>query len=242
MDKIIINRDNNEVSIDLQYDKEKYCIEYIQEKKAFVIRRLNDGQIIKVLDNNIGFIVEYDEDSNSNFFVSSYTKTEKKENYKLSQYTDYYHLCDELILSNEIEVEHLMLNDFNISDNSAFMSIMQEKNKATRYGRFKLGTSSSMIPSLTFSFDDLANNLDKLNIINLKFLASELFIQGRSKMTISELKQNIKELLLTTKTKGTLDINNCFSNTSPDSNKLWSVDEFVEKYQSKGSQKVKKYK
>ena len=239
MDKILINRDNTEVSIDLQYDKKQYSIEYDQDKMIFIIRRLNDNQILKVLDNNIGFIIEYDEDSNSHFFVSSYIESDKKENYKLSQYTDYYHLCDELVLSNEIKVDYLKLNDFNISDNSSFMLLMLDNN-ATRYGRFRFGTSSSMIPSLTFAFNDLASNLDKLSVTNLKFLASELFIEGRSKMAISELKQNIRDLLLTTKTKGTLDINNCLSNNSPESNKLWSVEEFVEKYQNKGSQKVKK--
>ncbi len=233
MDKIKINRNNNEGQIDLKYDSEQYNIEY-------VVKRLIDDRVVKIFDDNIGFIFQYDEGKNSHFFVSCCVGYDNgNRQYKLRQYIDYYHLCDELILNEEISVNAFYLDDFNIGYDSSFMSIVQgSSSNSTRYGCFRFGDSTSMMPYLTFSLNDLANNIDKLNSTNLRFLASELFIKGRSKMSIDELREQMKNLLLTTKTIGSIDINNCLSENNPESSRLWTVDEFVEKYQP--SKKVKK--
>jgi len=243
MDTITTIRDNDEASVNLVYDKTRYSIEHVKidNKFVFVIKRILNGRIIKVLDNNIGFIVEYDNGNNGYFFVSSYIDDGEKRSFKLSQYVDYYHLCDELPLINEIRINYLNLSDLNIDDCSAFMSLILDGDIiGTRYGSFRFGTSTSMMPHLTFAFDDLANNLDKLNKANIRFLASELFVEGRHKMTVEELKDKIKEILLTTKTLGSLDINNCLSTENPESNRLWSVDEFVKEYQNKTLKKTRK--
>ncbi len=244
MEKIIFNMKNNEGKIDLKYDCERYSIEYVKngEQMVLVIKRLIDDQILKIFDDSIGFIVQYDEGNNSHFFVSCCMEdSNKNRQYKLRQYVDYYHLCDELILNEEVSVNAFYLDDFNNVYNSSFMSIVQKNaSTKTRYGCFRFGTSTSMMPYLTFALDDLANNMDQLNSTNLKFLASELCIEGRSKMPLDELKEQMKNLLLTTKTIGYVDINNCLSESNPESSRLWTVDEFVEKYQNKTSKKVKK--
>lgn len=242
MDKIILNTSNDDGQIDLEYDSEKYSIECIEkeEKRVFIIKRLIDERVVKTFDDNIGFIVQSDEDKNSHFFVSCCSEDDN-EQYKLRQYVDYYHLCDELVLNAEVNISAFYLSDFYTVYNGPFMSVVQESaNNSTRYGCFRFGTSTSMMPALTFALDDLANNLDQLNSKNLKFLASELYIEGRSKMSIDELKEQIKELLLTTKTIGSIDINNCLSESSEESSRLWTVAEFVEKFQEKSSNKVKK--
>lgn len=245
MDIITTIRDNEEVSVNLVYDKTRYSIEHVKinDKYVFIIKRNLGERIIKILDNNIGFIVEYDKDNNGCFFVSNYIDDGEKRIYKLSLYYDYYHICDKLILSNEVRINSLNLNDFNIDDYLSFMSLILDGDSiGTRYGSFRFGTSTSMMPYLTFTLDDLANNLEKLNNTNIKYLASELCIEGRSKMTIDELKTNIKNILLTTKTLGSLDINNCLSTSNPESNKLWTVDEFVREYQNKTGKKLERKK
>lgn len=241
MNKITINKENNKGQIDLIYDSERYSIEYIKnkEKMVLVIKRLIDNQILKIFDDNIGFIVQYDEDNNSYFFISYCVDNNSQ--YRLRQYIDYYHLCDELILNKEVSISEFYLEDFNTVYNQSFMSIIQKNaSNRTRYGCFRFGPSTSMMPYLTFALDDLANNIDQLNTTNLKFLAGELHIEGRNKMLIDELKEQMKNLLLTTKTIGSIDINNCLSESNPESSRLWTVDEFVEKYQDKNYKKVKK--
>ena len=102
-----------------------------------------------------------------------------------------------------------------------------------RYGTFRFGTCFSMEPYRTFEFSDLADNIDKLNATNIKILAGSLFIEGRSKKSVKQLRIEIADLLRTTTTNGSTDINKCLSNVHPDSNRLWTVQEFVDKCQNK---------
>lgn len=100
-----------------------------------------------------------------------------------------------------------------------------------RYGCFCFGKSTSLTPYRTFEFSELADNVDKLNKTNLKHLASALNVPNRSKKDVGQLIIDCRNILRTTTSRGSENINDCLSDSHPESNRLWTVDEFVSKYQ-----------
>ena len=73
-----------------------------------------------------------------------------------------------------------------------------------------------------------ANNIDKLTTKEIKALAGDLFIEGRSKKKVSELKTDIiKEL--NSGTRGSENLEDCIG-SSPNLQKVITIDEFVATY------------
>lgn len=97
-----------------------------------------------------------------------------------------------------------------------------------RYGCFRLGSSNGDIPYHIFELGDIANNIDKLTTKEIKALAGDLFVEGRSKKKISELKTDIiKEL--NSGTRGSENLEDCIG-SSPNLQKVITIDEFVATY------------
>lgn len=109
-----------------------------------------------------------------------------------------------------------------------------EKDAAVQYCVIRFGTSTSLFPDLGFEASDLAANCHKLNHKNLKFLAAELNVKDRSKKTDAELVEECRKVL-SEPDCGTTDITRVVSAVhpcyGPERNWLWTVDEFIAKYQ-----------
>lgn len=98
MFKEIITVDEN-TTIDLEYDKEKYSMEYVKTKDMIILRRLKDNQILKIFSDKIGFIVQCDIDQQINFLVSEYSDTNQS---KFKHYIDD-NSSNSLYLKNEFD-------------------------------------------------------------------------------------------------------------------------------------------
>lgn len=61
---------------DLKYDASTFEIEYIDEIKTFLLRRLTDGEILNIF-GDISFIVQHEEKTRTSFVVSEYDSKRK---------------------------------------------------------------------------------------------------------------------------------------------------------------------
>lgn len=118
MFKAVITKDRS-ASIYLEYDKEKYDIEYVKTKNMIILRRLADNQILEIFSDAIGFIVQCDINEQTNFLVTDYSKDDKskEEKIKFKHYIDR-NSSDSLYLKNEFECDSIHLESCRITDYS----------------------------------------------------------------------------------------------------------------------------
>lgn len=111
---------NNRVykNVYLEYDKDKFDIEYVEEVGKFIIRNLTDGEVIAMFDESIGFIIQSYQGKykNPNFVVSSWTFDEK-ENVNGSKLTHYV-----ASWNNELEIRGEFNTDFQVLPGELRMS------------------------------------------------------------------------------------------------------------------------
>lgn len=114
----IITKDDNS-TIDLKYDQEKYSIEYVKNKNLIILRRLSDNQIIEVFSDKIGFIVQCNIGKQTNFLVTDYSEENKRgdELLKFKHYTDSDYF-DSLQLKNTFDCTNAHLSTCRITDTS----------------------------------------------------------------------------------------------------------------------------
>lgn len=76
MFKAVITTEDNR-NIYLEYDKEKYDIEYVKNEKSIILRRLCDNEVLKIFNDKVGFIVQSIVLGKDNFAVTDYSNDEK---------------------------------------------------------------------------------------------------------------------------------------------------------------------
>lgn len=111
---------NNRVykNVYLEYDKDKFDIEYVEEAGKFLIRNLTDGQIMAAFDETIGFIIQSYQGSYKipNFVVSSW-KLDEEGNVIGSKLTHYKNLWN-----NELEIRGEFDTNFQVLPGELRMS------------------------------------------------------------------------------------------------------------------------
>lgn len=114
MFKTIITTGNNH-SIYLEYDREKYDIEYVKNKSAIILRRLSDNTVLEIFNDKVGFIVQVDGLGETRFVVTDYSQGEN--NIYLKHFVDRKY-SDKLILKNKLTCNTIHINECRVSDNS----------------------------------------------------------------------------------------------------------------------------
>lgn len=85
-------------TVTIKIDPNRYEIEYVESEECFILRRLEDGKVLKIFSDNIGFLVQHDEKDSTSFVVSEYDEQEKSimiRHYKSDEYEDF-SLCANL--------------------------------------------------------------------------------------------------------------------------------------------------
>lgn len=114
MFKAVLTTENNR-TIYLEYDKEKYDIEYVKSKNVIILRRLSDKQILEIFNDKIGFIVQNDSYGETNFVITDYSEGEKY--IYLKHFVDKVY-SDKLILKNQLECDCIDLQSCRVTDKS----------------------------------------------------------------------------------------------------------------------------
>ncbi len=102
-------------SIVLEYDNEKYEIEYVEDAKVVILRDLLKNKTLKVWSDAIGFIKQVDMDGKTNFVMTEYMKDKDKailRHYTVEEY------WDSLRLVNEFECSTISLKTCCVTDKS----------------------------------------------------------------------------------------------------------------------------
>ena len=74
MEKRRIEKPNRGI-IELEYNPDQFSIEYIKNKNIIILRRLSDDVVLEIFDDNIGFIVQHDNDNRrTEFLVGIYNE------------------------------------------------------------------------------------------------------------------------------------------------------------------------
>lgn len=112
----LITKDDRS-TITLKYDKKKYNIEYVKNKKLFILRRLSDNKILEIFSDKIGFIVQCDIEGQTNFLVTDYSEEDKNGHIllKFKHYTDRSYL-DSLYLERSFDCDCATLSGCRITD------------------------------------------------------------------------------------------------------------------------------
>lgn len=115
---MIINNNRVYKNVYLEYDKDKFDIEYVEEAGKFLIRNLTDGEIMAAFDETIGFIIQSYQGSYKipNFVVSSFILDENG-NVKGSKLTHYV-----ASWNNELEIRGEFDTDFQVLPGELRMS------------------------------------------------------------------------------------------------------------------------
>ena len=113
MVKEAITTEKNQ-TIHLEYDKEKYNIEYVKSKNAIILRRLWDNTVLEIFNDNVGFIVQSDVFGETNFVVTDHSE---KENVWFKHFIDRKY-SDKLILRNKFTCDSVHLEECRITDSS----------------------------------------------------------------------------------------------------------------------------
>lgn len=110
MFKDIITTKNNQ-TIYLEYDKNKYDIEYKKSENSVILKRLWDNEIVEIFDERIGFIVQVNSYDKVNIIVTDYSDENRI-------YFKHYKLGHELKLIKKFECDSASIQSSRISDNS----------------------------------------------------------------------------------------------------------------------------
>lgn len=97
---------NKEGEIYLEYDETEYEIEELHHQRKFILKRVKDGQILHVFEDNLAFIIEEAKENNQNpdnFIVSQTDKNNKSE---ILHY-EAYGYKNKLLLKKSIPVSNL---------------------------------------------------------------------------------------------------------------------------------------
>ncbi len=66
--------------IQLEYDKDQFEVEYVKDLHKIILRRKKDQKVLKIIGDNIGFLIEHDIDGDIHFVISDANHYEKKGN------------------------------------------------------------------------------------------------------------------------------------------------------------------
>lgn len=102
-------------SITLEYNNEKYEIEYVKDDKIVVLKDLLKNKILKVWSDNVGFIKQVDMDGKTNFVMTEYMKETDKVQFRHYVVTKY---CDSLELKKEFECDSIFPETCCVTDKS----------------------------------------------------------------------------------------------------------------------------
>ena len=116
MYKTVLETERNN-RIDLEYDNQKYEIEYVKRKNMIILKRISDSKILDIFSDKIGFIVQQDGESQTNFLVTDYSDLDKgeKKSVKFKHFVDY-GSSDALYLEKEFNCNSIWLSDCRIND------------------------------------------------------------------------------------------------------------------------------
>lgn len=118
MFKTVINKSRTE-TIYLEYDKEKYDIEYVSNRNTIILRRLIDNKVVEIFSDKVGFIVQCNAFGKTHFLATTYTQIDQRglEVITLKHYIDE-PLSDSLILQQQFACNSIQLDECRITDNS----------------------------------------------------------------------------------------------------------------------------
>lgn len=109
----------NSFATELEYDEEKYDIKYVKSKHVFLLIRLEDNEVVEILNDKIGFCVQVDKDKKTNFIVSDYSDAEKNGKAKIIHYID--NGDSTLSKVKEFECGSVRLDECRVGNTSTFI-------------------------------------------------------------------------------------------------------------------------
>lgn len=122
--KITDIKNDDGAMIHLEYDDDKYDVQYIKhknkEKNVILLKRLADNMVLEVFSDKIGFIVQRNKDQQVNFLVTDYSEALKNENVKpnFTHYVETESAVNYLEVKKEFECDTPFFEDLKIADNS----------------------------------------------------------------------------------------------------------------------------
>lgn len=99
----------------IEYDEERFDVEYVAHKNMLVLRRLEDNKVLEIFSDEIGFLIQAEKDEETHFILTDYSEVEENEKPKFKHYIAG---KNELVLKNEFECDSIWLSELYIADNS----------------------------------------------------------------------------------------------------------------------------
>ena len=109
-------------NIDVEYDKDKFSLEYVENDNLIILRRLSDNKTLKVFSDKIAFLVQHNIDDSIRFLVSDYSQVEENSK-NVSIFSDFFYndSLNSLIKVCDCDHDNYTLDECRITDNSYFM-------------------------------------------------------------------------------------------------------------------------